>query len=214
MGLLNTQSLSDQIYGILRTDIITQKIKCGERLNIRELQDRLSISATPIREAINRLQQEGLVDYVSNVGARVIAIEKKDIIEINELCKMLDCGAIRIAMQKVDPKVIAAELKEHIDGQEKYYKEQKEAEYAFHSDQCHGVFYKYADNERLNKMSRQIQGQLSILIVKYQLTRHQQQGIHEHKLIYEKVKDNNVEQTIEFMEKHYENSKEILLSCW
>jgi DNA-binding GntR family transcriptional regulator len=71
MGLLFKQSLSDQIYEVLRRDIITQKIKCGDRLNIRELQDRLSSSATPIREAINRLQQEGLVDYVSNVGAKV-----------------------------------------------------------------------------------------------------------------------------------------------
>ena len=214
MGLLNTQSLSDQIYEILRKDIITQKIICGEKLNIRELQERLSISATPIREAINRLQQEGLVDYVSNVGARVIAIEKKDIIEINELCKILDCGAVRLSMQTGKFEAIARELKEHIDGQEKYFNEEKEAEYAFHSDECHTVFYRYANNERLNKMSHQIQGQLSILIVKYQLMHHQEQGIHEHKLIYERVKENNIEQAIRYMEKHYENSKEVLLSCW
>ena len=195
-------------------DIITQTLKCGDRLNIRELQERLSSSSTPIREAINRLQQEGLVDYVTNVGAKVIEIERHDIIEINTLCKMLDCGAVRLAMETGRYEEIAAELKRHIDGQEKYLEEKKEEEYAFHSDQIHEVFYTFANNRRLSKMSSQIQGQLSILVVKYQLLHNQLQGIREHKLIYDSVRENNVGQAVENMGAHYDNSLKILLACW
>ena len=214
MGLLFKQSLSDQIYEILRKDIITQKVCCGDKLNIRELQERLSSSSTPIREAINRLQQEGLVDYVTNVGAKVIMIEKKDVEEINELCKILDCGAVRLAMATGRIEEIARELKQHIDGQERFLEEKKEDEYAYHSDQIHEVFYTFANNERLARMSHQIQGQLSILVVKYQLMHYQQQGINEHKLIYESVLKNDTEQAVARMDKHYRNSLEILLNSW
>ena len=61
--ILKKQSLVDQIYDQLRYDIINLKLPLGSRLNVSELQERFGISSTPIREAINRLQTDGLVVY-------------------------------------------------------------------------------------------------------------------------------------------------------
>ena len=67
MGL-NKSTLSEQIYQILRNDILTQKIKCGEKLTLKILQERFQVSSTPIREALTRLTQDQLVSYYSNIN--------------------------------------------------------------------------------------------------------------------------------------------------
>ena len=72
MAAIKKQSLVDQIYQRLRENIITMQLPLGSHLNVNELQSQMGVSCTPIREAINRLQQEGLVVYENNVGARVL----------------------------------------------------------------------------------------------------------------------------------------------
>ena len=68
MAAIKKRSLVDQVYEMLRGDIITLRRPLGSKLNVNELQDELGVSCTPIREAVNRLQQEGLVVYENNVA--------------------------------------------------------------------------------------------------------------------------------------------------
>lgn len=49
------KTLSEQIYEILRNDIVTQAIPCGSKLTLKILQERFHVSSTPIREALTRL---------------------------------------------------------------------------------------------------------------------------------------------------------------
>ncbi len=214
MGLLNTQSLSDQVYEVLRKEIISQDILCGEKLNIRELQKRLSVSATPIREAISRLEQEGLIEHVSNVGARVILIEKRDVKEIVDLCEILDCGAVSLAMQSGETEALAEEIEMHIKGQEIGLEEEAKEKFMLHSDKCHEVFYKYAKNKRLDQLSRQIQGQMIILIAKHKMLQYPEKVVEDHRLICEAVKQNDEGKAVFYMKRHFENTREILLSVW
>lgn len=96
MGL-NKSTLSEQIYQILRNDILTQKIPCGEKLTLKVLQERFQVSSTPIREALTRLTQDQLVSYYSNVGVRVISFTADDLREIYTFMGDLDGLAIRYA---------------------------------------------------------------------------------------------------------------------
>lgn len=89
MGL-NKSTLSEQIYQILRNDILTQKIPCGEKLTLKLLQERFQVSSTPIREALTRLTQDQLVSYYSNVGIRVISFTADDLQEIYTFMGDLD----------------------------------------------------------------------------------------------------------------------------
>ena len=65
MAILKKQSLVDQIYDQIRYEIIELAVPLGSRLNVSELQERYGVSSTPIREAINRLQKEGLTQRMS-----------------------------------------------------------------------------------------------------------------------------------------------------
>ena len=60
---IKKRSLVDMVYDKLRGAIIQLQLPLGSKLNVNELQDKIGVSCTPIREAINRLQQEGLVVY-------------------------------------------------------------------------------------------------------------------------------------------------------
>ena len=73
--MLIRKTLSDQIYSQLRKDIIFKKIPLGTKLVNRQLQEEFGVSSSPIRDAINRLQQDGIIVEVNNTGATVISLD-------------------------------------------------------------------------------------------------------------------------------------------
>lgn len=64
-------TLSERIYDLIRRDIITNQLKPGEKINIRELCERYQASETPIRLALNRLVSENIIDNFPRQGMRV-----------------------------------------------------------------------------------------------------------------------------------------------
>ena len=118
MGL-NKSTLSEQIYQILRNDILTQKIKCGEKLTLKILQERFQVSSTPIREALTRLTQDQLVSYYSNIGVNVIRFTSEDLREIYSFMGDLDGLAIRYASAFPDQEKLMAEAKQILENDRK-----------------------------------------------------------------------------------------------
>jgi len=160
MAVLKKQSLVDQIYEELKRQIIELRIPLGSRLNVSELQEKFGVSSTPIREAINRLQKDGIVEYENNVGARVITISAKDVQEIQEVDFALQTGAIRYAMQKGNNEQIAEEIKECIESYKKVGNKEELSKYV---TEILEIFYKYADNSRLTGSANLVHAQQAIL---------------------------------------------------
>lgn len=71
-SLLRVESLAEQAYRAIREGIATGLFEAGERVTERGLAARLSVSATPVREALRRLEQEGLIERVSARELRVV----------------------------------------------------------------------------------------------------------------------------------------------
>ena len=97
---LMKQTLSDQIYERLKEDIITHRISFGEKLVNRELQQKFGVSSTPVRDAINHLYLDGLLDNITNGGARVISFDLSFALEVNEVVMILTQGAIQAAARE------------------------------------------------------------------------------------------------------------------
>ena len=112
---IKKQSLVDMVYHKLRESIIQLQLPLGSKLNVNELQARMGVSCTPIREAINRLQQEGLVVYENNVGAHIISLAPHDVLEIQQLAMTLHAAAIHLAMVNGDRATIVAELRKQLE---------------------------------------------------------------------------------------------------
>ena len=167
MAAIQKRSLVDQVYERLRSDIITLQLPLGSRVNVNELQDTLGVSCTPIREAINRLQQEGLITYENNVGARVLNLEAKDVDEIQQLATTLHCAAAKLAMERGDHTAMAAQLRRRL---EEFRAAATPADQVSAVHHFIEVFYKNCGNRRLDRSMLSIQGQQLILRNLYALS--------------------------------------------
>ena len=88
--------LSERAYQAIKDAILTLKVRPGEILTTGSLADQLSISRTPVREALLRLQLDGLVTLLPQKGAEVATICVDDIIEILELRIVLESYAVKV----------------------------------------------------------------------------------------------------------------------
>jgi DNA-binding GntR family transcriptional regulator len=91
------QSLVDVAYVALRDAITAGTLIPGARLREAALAKHFSVSTTPIREALRRLDREGLVRLAPNRGAVVTEFNLREILDLFEIRELLECGAARRA---------------------------------------------------------------------------------------------------------------------
>lgn len=96
------RSLSDEVVVRLRDAIVNAKIAPGERLREEILASSMGVSRGPVREAIQRLEREGLVIIHPNRGATVARLSREDLDEVYSLRRALERLAIREAIRKAD----------------------------------------------------------------------------------------------------------------
>jgi DNA-binding GntR family transcriptional regulator len=100
-GRHDRRKVTDWVYEELKNAIVNLRLAPGEPLREATLADRLGVSKTPIREALSRLEQEGLVETTSFKGAVVTGYSREDLIEIYELRELLENAAVRAAAQSM-----------------------------------------------------------------------------------------------------------------
>ena len=93
--------LRDVVYNTLRQAILTGELQPGERLMEIALANRLGVSRTPVREAIRKLELDGLVVMMPRRGAHVAQITEKDLNEVLEVRIGLEEMAVRFACQRI-----------------------------------------------------------------------------------------------------------------
>lgn len=95
--------LNEIVFEGIRKAIIKGSVPVGERIKEKELSERMNISRTPIREALQRLEKEELVEYIPKFGMVVKKISIKDAKEIYQIRKALDGVAAISAMNRMTP---------------------------------------------------------------------------------------------------------------
>lgn len=111
-------TVSDRAYSEIRRCIVGGIYAEGAHLKEEELAERLGVSRTPIREALRRLNAEGLVDFVPNQGVYVAPWDKNDFEEIIELRALLEGYGVELAARKItqaqidELRGLAAEMEE------------------------------------------------------------------------------------------------------
>lgn len=93
--------LRDVVFHALRRAILTGEIKPGERLMEIHLAQELGVSRTPVREAIHKLEQEGLVTMIPRRGAQVAQISEKGLKDVLEVRRALDTFCAELACERM-----------------------------------------------------------------------------------------------------------------
>lgn len=143
-------SLEEKVYLTLEEQIIFQKLRPGESITEMKLSRELGVSRTPVREALQRLDREGLIKLVPNKGAVVLGISEKDLIDIYKIRMRLEGLATRIAAEKRDPEFCRL-LGDNVD-LTVFYMEKGDIEKVKNLDsQFHDIIYRSCESRMLGK---------------------------------------------------------------
>lgn len=102
--LTQNKPINEIVYEGLRTAIIKGIIPVGERIKETEYSERMNISRTPIRESLKRIEDEGLIEYIPNIGVIVKKVSKEDVEEIFKIRVALETLATKNAMEIMSEK--------------------------------------------------------------------------------------------------------------
>ena len=97
----SAKSLPESLYNDLRTDILSGQYIKGSRLTEQSICERYKVSRTPVREALSRLQSEGLVVLEKNRGALISGFTSADLDDLLELKQTAEMVAIRRAISSI-----------------------------------------------------------------------------------------------------------------
>lgn len=202
------KTLSEQVYSMIKSDILKNKIKEGDILVNKDLQDRFGVSSSPVRDAINHLNSDGLISNINRSGAEVITINKKKVREINELMTTITGGAIWLCKSNgIHADELVSELKKYADLQKKHLEDDK----YFYYDYCfHKIFFEYSENSELKK----IYNQYSVLFEMAVRSLHRKKDSKElrllaykqHEIIIESIRTESIPHIIEKIVEHYQSA--------
>lgn len=151
--------LRDVVFNTLRQAILKGELEPGERLMEIQLADRLGVSRTPIREAIRKLELEGLVLMIPRKGAEVAKISEKSLRDVLEIRRALDALAIELCIERMTE----ADIQSLREAQQEFCKsvESGEAMVIAESDEhFHDVIYNSTNNPRLVQMLNNLREQM------------------------------------------------------
>lgn len=209
---LQRRRLVDDATQALREAILDGRFPAGARLKQTALADQLGISRTPIREALGRLQQEGLVELLPGGGVRPTALKNLDeAVELYDLREVLDGLAARLAARR-GPAASLARLERALGRMARCLERQDPNEWFPAHLAFHDEIFRAAGNARLRALTTVVR--LSIrhfhpLLLK---TAHRLEAAYrEHRAIYEAIVAHDAEAAERLARAHIANAKEIVL---
>lgn len=206
-------SMRDQIYGIIKNRIISQEYGLGDPINIVTLSKELSISNTPIREAMSMLCAEGLVISTVNSKFRVVELDEQMMGELNETVLILLSGAYMDCCRRGRTSELSELLENAYARQVEASHEPNQITYirsAIAFDRC---FVAVCGNARLNSVFDSL-SDLLFLSVRYSYAHSrmgQAENMAQHRALADAVKANrqdNVQSLlVQHYNKHYQNDQ-------
>lgn len=151
--------LRDVVFNTLRQAILKGELAPGERLMEIQLAEKLGVSRTPIREAIRKLELEGLVLMIPRRGAEVAKISEKSLKDVLEVRRSLEDLAIELACQRMSE----ADLQELERMQKRFCEaiaEGNAMEIAESDEAYHDVIYNSTHNARLVQILNNLREQM------------------------------------------------------
>ena len=203
--------LRDVVFNTLRQAILRGELKPGERLMEIQLANKLGVSRTPIREAIRKLELEGLVLMIPRKGAEVAEITEKSLRDVLEVRRALEELAVQLACEKITKEEIR-EL-ERVEKEFQQVVNSSDITEIAEVDVCfHDIIYTATDNQKLIQLLNNLREQMYRYRVEY-LKRDGvfPQLIAEHEAIIRHIENNEKEKATEVMCRHIDNQVETVI---
>ena len=203
--------LRDVVFNTLRQAILTGELKPGERLMEIHLANKLGVSRTPIREAIRKLELEGLVTMIPRRGAEVAQITEKSMSDVLEVRRAMDVLCVELACERITEDELE-DLKAACEHFEQAVKTKDAKKIAQADVALHDIIVHATGNQRLVQLVNNLSEQMYRYRFEYikDFSQHQRL-VEEHRIIYESLVKKDKETVSEAAKTHIDNQKKAII---
>lgn len=203
---INSISLEERVYLLLEEEILTGKLSDGEQLREIALSSRLQVSRTPIRAALHRLAEEGLVELSANKGATVIGITHDDIKDIYAVRMRLEGLAARLATERMSDED-KSHLTEIVELSEFYLMRGDDEKRGELDSEFHNTIFRASGSRHLNKILSDLHKNIKAYRrLSLKNTNRAEKSISEHREILEAILAKNPDEAERLTSVHVEQA--------
>ena len=199
--------ISSSLFSQLQRDILTGKLKPGQKLTEQAICKEYKISRTPVREALRQLETEGLVENILNRGAFVVGLSQQDFEDMFQLRKIYETQAVKWAIERITDEEMDA-LEETFEFMEFYTLRNDVDKMLTINAGFHQIIYEASHNRMLRQLLSSYQTYFKYwpqedIDADHYLT----EVLEEHRLIFKAFTEKDPEAGAEAMERHIDGSK-------
>ncbi|MTI62053.1 MAG: GntR family transcriptional regulator [Firmicutes bacterium] len=204
MQLSNQASfnIGDNVYYTLRKNILSLNLKPGEALSIKDISEKLNVSRSPVRDALIKLEKEGLVNIIPQKGTIVSKIDLKRVAEERFLRESLEENTIKLFVSVCKESDIQI-LRHCIEMQQQSIKDNDYMSFLKYDDNFHSVFFKSTDKNMCWEIIQSMSGHYKrIRLMSLWDKKILSNVVVQHLEVIEKICNNNLEGVVDIIKKH------------
>jgi DNA-binding GntR family transcriptional regulator len=198
------RDLKSEVYKIIKEGIISRKFLPGTQLKESDLVRKLGVSRTPIREALNQLSKEGIIEIFSRKGAFVKDCTREEVIEILILREVLEGAAARLVTSQMSDELVRR--------LEAFFKQYRKGflDYAEADEQFHSEIIRASGSTRLVRLVTNLKDSLQMLdmrAVSFRYPERIKESLAEHLKIIEAFKAGDAVLAENLTRKHFQHTR-------
>ena len=198
----------NSVYDYLFNAIRSGDIKPGQTLTERGLAEKIGVSRTPVREAIRKLEEQGIVTHEPHKGVKVITLSEEKVAQLYDVRELLEGLAVRRLAERQTPQMIE-ELRGFIERAEKEAVENKIRELAEINSEFHLALARLSGNVYLETIMNMLQTQISLMMsASLSTSGRPLQNIEEHKGLIDAIRSGDGEFAESIAKHHVRKARE------
>jgi len=210
--VIESPNLRDQTYDIIKNMIIMREIEPGKKINEEHLAKEIQVSRTPIREALCRLENEGIVKIIPRRGAFVADLTEINVSEILLIREVLEGLAARLATENMDEKTLE-KLKKALEKVSAVPEKDSDLiDYTRSEVDFHALLLSASNNQMLKNMMEVVNAHLQIIRLRtVVIPERAQKTVKEHRQILKALEDGDASAAEELMRQHVRSVRDVAL---
>lgn len=209
MSKIETSPLTKQVYDVLRERIIGREYLPTEKLDIHKLADDFGVSRSPVKDAINQLVHEGLIEIIPRKGTYVTQLNITEFIEVIDARLMIEMWAAKRIMDKITDNQVDewGQIVQKMDSLLEVTPFPFDM-YSKFDMQFHKMLIEWAENAKVNEIYSSLNTHVSLSRIVHStslestITRHK-----DHRKLYEAMQVRDLSTILETLMQHIESLK-------
>ena len=209
---VDSTNLRDQTYDIIKNMIIMREIEPGKKINEENIAREIQVSRTPIREALCRLENEGIVKIIPRRGAFVSELTETNVREILLIREVLEGLVVRLAIENMDEKTLEKLRKSLEKVSDLPEKNRDLINYTRSEVDFHSILLSASNNQMLKNMMEIVNAHLQIIRLRtVVIPERAQRTVKEHQQILKAIEKRDAVSAEQLMREHIRSVREVAL---